>query len=199
MSQAIFEEVIERCLSSAIPVLLEKANDYCIGKVFVYSKKTHRVLPMRGTNVLTPTAGNFPELLATDAAISLSITKRILLDRKIDPLCFSMEVDGNAELRSALFNYASLGAEDKKKGMLHIRADFGEVVELTSSLHLTDCADTMRVNPGNPLVKRVMEYGKSMFLLSTLYQAEHCKVDVKLCGKKEDKKQLKYTEGMRTL
>ena len=197
MSQVVFKRALEGCVPSVIPVDLDKADEYAPGNVFIRSKKPRKMIPMRGQD-LTNTGELMRNILAKDSEISISLSKKVILDRSIAPLHVSVEVSGDAELEIALSAIA--GLEDLKlsshdKKILHIRADFGEVIEMSTNLVRANREGGFKVDTDLPVVKQAMEHGGVLFITTTLYKAECCKVAVKLSNKKGDKQQRKYTEG----
>lgn len=136
--------------------------------------------------------------LLDNTEVSIAFTKKVILARKEDPFCVDVEVSGDAELEDALSTIAGLEdlrLESVEKKILHIRVDFGEVVEVSTDLVRTNRKGGVKVDPSNSVVKRAIEHG-GMFIITTLYKAEHCKVAVKLSNEKGDKQQQEYTEGI---
>jgi hypothetical protein len=192
MSQVIFRKAIEGCMPLAIPVNLEKAGKRTTGHVFMYSKKPHKVLALRGMNV-TDTEESFFNLLAKNTEVNISLSRKVVLGREKAPLSMSMEVSGDAELQDAI---AALEGFKSSGKVLHIRADFGEVIEASADLVHTNLKGGVKVDPSHYVVKRAIEYGGAMFIINTTYKAEHCKVAVRLSNEKEDWYQQEYTEGI---
>ena len=100
----------------------------------------------------------------------------------------SVEVSGDAELEDALSAIAGLDnlglKPGKEKKMLHVNADFGRVVEVSTDLVKSSRKGDFRVNVEHPVVKKAIENGKVMFVVSTLYRADHC--NVAICTDKAD-------------
>lgn len=185
-------------MPSAIPAnLQQQADEISLGKVFILSKKPHKLIPM-GHQDLAPTNVSLDSLLPAKQQITLSLSKSVFLETKGDGLCFSVEISGDALLEDALDEIAGLEElklQPGEKKMLHIKADFGKVTKTSSDLIQGIRKGSVQVDASHPVVKKGVENGGTMFIVTALCKAEHCNVAVKQSNQKGDKQQ-DYTKGI---
>ena len=92
-----------------------------------------------------------------------------------------VNLDAELNLREALVNLnAKLNVDEQKK--LNITADFGKVTHVSTDL-LTSCSSKkLHVNTEHPIVQEAMEKGGAMFVITSMYTAERCNVQVNISG-----------------
>lgn len=177
------------CMHCVIPVNLVKVAEFSNGTVVIPKKKPAKKptegIPMRGTD-WTATGDSIQTVLARDQQVCISLSKKVYLEAKKEPFCLSVPLSGDTELEDAL---KDLQLEPRENKTLHIRADFGDVVEIATDLVKSYRTGNVKVDINHAVVKRAIECGGALFVISTLYQAEHCKIAVRL-GDQQD-----YTEG----
>lgn len=200
MSQVLLKKIIQKKVPSAIPAGLEKADEFSIGKVFIHSKKPRKVIPM-GRQDLAPAGTSLESLLAEDHHITISISKKLLFDTDKDKKSGYAEVDvtsDDTEIEAMLRKFPALEKALKKAGKiktLQLNADFGRVVQISSDLVQTVSRGSLQVQASHPVVKKAIENGGVMFIVSSLFEVQRCNVHVKVADKSADK-QDNYTKGI---
>lgn len=187
MSKAVLKKVIQKKLPSAIPADLENPEQFSVGKVLIHPKKPHKVIPMRGQDLI-PTCTTLESLLTHGQQISINLSTKLLFNTDQDKMSACVEVDlsEDAELQDALRKIPELERDmqraGKEKKSLQIRADLGQVVHVTTDLVQCVGRGDVQVDVTHAVVKRAMENGGAMFIVGAIYRADHCKVSVKVEG-----------------
>ena len=199
MPQEVFGRAVKTILPSAIPTQLERIDEYAVGKVLVYSKKPRKLFPMRKQH-LDFTGYSLQTLLAKGEKLTISTAKSYLFDTDKSTLSKSIHIDvgGDFDLETALVKLASADADFKFKAgetkTLTITTDFGKVTHISTDLVNSTVSGKIQVQPDHPIVKKAIENGGVMFVVTTIYEGEHCKVGVSASKSKTESGGL--TEGV---
>jgi hypothetical protein len=188
-AQTLFNRTVGFHLPSAIPTQLERIDEFGIGKVLIYSKKPKRFTPWR-KHELSFTGWSISSLLSTqaeDPPLKIATASSFMFDLGKGSSSATVQVNLDAELnlREALVNLdAKLNVDEQKK--LSITADFGKVTHVSTDL-LTSCSSKkLQVNTDHPIVQEAMEKGGAMFVITSMYTAERCNVQVNISGNKDE-------------
>ena len=180
MAQALFNRTIGFHLPSAIPTQLERIDEFSIGKVLVYTKKPKRFTPWRKQE-LSFTGWSISSLLSApeDQRLKIATASSFLFDlgKGSSSAAVHVNLDAELNLHEALVNLdANLKIDDQKK--LMISADLGKVTHVATDL-LTSCsASKLQVNMDHPIVQEAMNKGEAMFVITSMYTAERCNIQV---------------------
>lgn len=181
MPQVVFGKAVKRFLPSAIPTHLEKIDEYAVGKVLVYSKRPRRLIPMR-KHELDFTGWSLQSLLAEKEVLTITTAKSYLFDtgKDTDSKSFSVDVGGDLDIASALAKLATASADFKfnagEKATLKVTSDFGKITHISTDLVNSAISRDIHMNPDHPIVKRAVENGGVMFIISNIYEGERCNV-----------------------
>ena len=191
MPQVVFGKAVKRFLPSAIPTHLEKIDEYAVGKVLVYSKRPRRLIPMR-KHELDFTGWSMQSLLAENEVLTITTAKSYLFDtgKDVDSKSFSVNVGGDLDIANALTKLASASAGFKfdagEKATLKVTTDFGKITHISTDLVNSAISREIHVKPDHPIVKKAVENGGVMFIISNIYEGERCNVSATISkGEKE--------------
>ena len=182
--QTLFGRAISNLLPSAIPTQLERINEFAIGKVLIYKKKPRKFLSWRH-HELNFTGYSLPSLLA-DQTLTIATSSNFLFDagKGTSSATVKVNLDAELSLRESLVKMEARLKEDEMKN-LTITTDVGKVSRISTNL-LPDCTSrNLKVKMDHPIVKEAIDKGGTLFVITSLYEAEHCKVEVKI-AKEED-------------
>lgn len=85
----------------------------------------------------------------------------------------------DAEIKGAL-NLLSMKVKGKYNSQASIATDFGKVSYTTTDLLRVLSDKTYSLDTSNPIVREAIAKGSTLFVISTLYEAEHSSISVKL-------------------
>ena len=185
MPQAVFEKAVKKYLPTAIPASLEKIDEYSVGKVLVYSKKPRKLIPMR-KHELDFTGFALQSLLSGNQELKISTARTYLFDTDKSTISKGVKVDleGDVDLENALTKLLSAKIDFKLKGVetkkLTVTTDFGKITHVSTDLVTSIVKGTLHADPQNAIVKKAVDHGGVMFIITDIYEAERCKVSVKL-------------------
>lgn len=191
MPQEVFGKAIKRVLPSAIPTHLERIDEYAVGKVLVYSKSPRKLFPMRKQE-LDFTGYSMQSLLAKEEKLTITTARSYLFDTEKSTFSKSVKIDvgGDFDLESALSKLASADAKFNFKAgeskTLTITTDFGKVTHISTDLINSVVSGKIQVKPDHPIVKRAIHNGGVMFVISSIYEGERCKVGVAAYNEKSE-------------
>ena len=171
MPQVIYEKAVKRLLPTAIPTLLEKIDEYSIGKVLIYSKKPRKLIPTRKHH-LDFTGWSMQSLLAEGEDLRVTTARSYLFDTGKDSVSksFDVEVGGDIDLTGS----AKVKVGDK--GTLTVTSDFGKITHITADLVSSVLKKKFQVKADHPIVQKAIENGGVMFVINSIYEGEHCNV-----------------------
>ena len=180
MAQTLFNRTIGFHLPSAIPTQLERIDEFSIGKVLVYTKKPKRFTPWRKQE-LSFTGWSISSLLSPpeDHGLKIATASSFLFDLGKDSSSAAVQVNLDAELNlhAALVSLdANLKVDDRKK--LIISTELGKVTHVATDLLASCSARKLQVNMDHPIVKEAMDKGEAMFVITSMYVAERCNIQV---------------------
>lgn len=181
MPQQIFEKAVKRILPSAIPANLEKIDEYAVGKVLIYSKAPRKLFPMR-KHELDFTGYSLQSLLAEEEKLTIVTARSYLFDtgKSTVSKTVKLDVSGDFDLEAALSKLASADFKFKagETKTIRVSTDFGKVTHISTDLVNSVVSGQIQVKPDHPIVKKAIDNGGVMFVVSTIYEAEHCNVGV---------------------
>ncbi len=186
MPQAIFGKAVKKYLPTAIPVSLEKIDEYKVGSILVYSKKPRKLIPMR-KHELDFTGFSLQSLLVEGSKeLSITTARTFLFDTDKATVSKSVKVDVSTDfdLENSILKLFSAKTDLDLKGgrskTLTITTDFGNLTHIATDLVTTIINGKLRVNTEHPVVKKAVENGGVMFVITDIYEAERCDVSVSL-------------------
>ena len=185
--ESIFKSAVKDLLPNSIPVELDRVDEFSIGKVLIFKKKP-KLIPTRKHN-LEFTEWSLESLLAEGQEIDITTTSTYLYDSEVGTSSFNLNVNLEADVDlSKLFQYAggSIGIKGGEKKVFTMKTDFGKISHLSSDLTKLVLGKKFVLNADHPLVKKARERGGSLFIIHTIYQAEHCNIGLKVSTDKEE-------------
>ena len=188
MAQTVFNRTIGFHLPSAIPTQLERIDEFEIGKVLVYTKKPKRFTPWRKQE-LSFTGWSISSLLSPseDQQLKIATASSFLFDlgKGSSSATVQVNLDTELNLHDALVSMdAKFKVDDQKK--LSISADLGKVTHVSTDL-LTSCSGSkLQVNTEHPIVQEAMDKGGVMFVITSMYTAERCNIQVTISDSKDE-------------
>ena len=187
----LFKKIVGNILPTAIPVDLEKVDELTVGKVLIYSKKPRKLIPMRKHD-LAFTGWSLQSLL-TDEKFSFTTARSYLFDsgKNTSSASVTVDLDASVDMKSALLKLASLDTafkfdveEDKT---LTVSSDFGKITHISTDVVTTILGGKHSVDINHPIVKKAIDYGGNMFVVTAVYEAERCNLSVTLSKDKKEK------------
>ena len=148
--QKYFACAVEHCLPSAIPSSLERLEEFELGMVLHYRRRPNSFMTWKRR-----------ELHFTGCS-----------------LASLMEQGQNAQfvsMRNLIFD--AVAASDEKNPL--IASDMGKITQVASDISDLISMQQLKVDLTHPVVREAMSQGKTIFVIGTLYQAEHCSVRVR--------------------
>lgn len=182
--EAVFRKAVEKFLPSAIPASLEKIDEYVPGKILVYSKKPRKLIPMR-RHELDFTGYSVESLLAENEELRITTARSFLFDTGKSSLSTVVKVDGGEDLglENSLTKLVSTDLSLKLKAgeekTLTITSDFGKITHITTDI-VNSGRKGIQLDPEHPVVKRAVDHGGVMFIVSAIYEAERCHLTMKM-------------------
>ena len=203
-AQTLFNRTVGFHLPYAIPVQLERIDEFSIGKVLIHTKKPKRFAPWR-KHELSFTGWSISSLLSSqpeDSPLKIATASSFMFDlgKGSSSAAVNVNLDAELNLRDALVNLnAKLKVDEQKT--LTITSDFGKVTHVSTDL-LTSCSSKkLNVDMEHPIVQEAMEKGGAMFVITSMYTAERCNIQVKVSGSKDESLSAaaKSSEGSETV
>lgn len=188
MAQTLFNRTVGFHLPSAIPTHLERIDEFAIGKVLVYTKKPKRFTPWR-KHELSFTGWSISSLLSQpeDQKLKVATASSFLFDlgRGSSSATVQVNLDADLNLHDALVSLdAKLKVGDQKK--LNITTDLGKVTHVSTDLLNSFTGGKLRVNRDHPIVREALDKGGDMFVITSMYTAEHCNIQVSISGSEDE-------------
>ncbi len=171
-AQTLFSRAVGYHLPTAIPITLDRIDEFSLGKVLLFRKRPHKFMPWRKHD-LDFTGHSLSSLLAEGQNLQFTSTSNFLfgVERGVSTVDVHLELD--AELKDALVNFdVRFQTSDQKA--LDITTDFGRITHVTTDLFPLMSGRKVRVNPTHPVVQEAIEKGGTLFIVSTIYEAERC-------------------------
>ena len=171
----LFKKAVEGTVSSSIPIELEKADEYAVGKVLIYSKKPRKVIPM-WKHELEFTGHSLQSLLAEGQQELVITTTKYCKD------CSSTKVEVDIEADDKIMKFLPQVApvDAAFSGKLEIESDFGKITHMTTDLVNTITRKKIQVKTDHPIMKKAIEHGGAILVITTIYEAEHCHLSIRL-------------------
>lgn len=191
MPQVVFANAVKKFLPSAIPTHLEKIDEYAIGKVLIYSKKPRRFFPTR-KHELDFTGWSMQSLLAEKEVLNVTTARSYVFDtgKDEDSKSFSLDVGGDLDVANALAKLASASVDFKfdagEKATLNVNTDFGKITHVSTDLVTSAIKRKIQVQPDHPIIKKAVEHGGVMFVITNIYEGERCNVTVTVSKDKKE-------------
>lgn len=188
MAQTLFNRTIGFHLPSAIPTQLERIDEFAIGKVLIYTKKPKRFTPWRKQE-LSFTGWSLSNLLSPpeDQRLKIATASSFLFDlgKGSSSATVQVNMDTELNLHEALVSLgAKLKVDEMKK--LSITTDLGKVTHVSTDLLSSCSAKGLHVNTEHPIVQEAMEKGDAMFVITSMYMAERCNIQVSIADNKDE-------------
>ncbi len=190
---SLFKSAVRDLLPNSIPVDLDRVDDFAIGRVLIYKKKPTKLFPMR-KHKLELTEWTLDSLQPDGGSVEISTTRKYLYNSGAGSSSVSINVNLEASLDiSKISKWAggSLNLQGSESKTLTMKTDFGKITHVTSDLTSTMIKKNVAVNVDHPLVKKAKERGNALFIVHTVYEAEHCNLslsfseDIKESGKED--------------
>jgi hypothetical protein len=184
--QSLFARAVSTNLSTVIPTALEGIDQFAIGKVLTYQKKPRKLLPWR-RHELNFTGRSITDLVAEGQLQELSFTTSsdFLFDAGKGTDKISVEFGLDGELRAVLSKLdLKLHAMEEKN--MSISTDFGKITHVQTDLFEVLYAHRIKVNTDHPVIREARKNGNTLFVISTLYEAERCNIEVVFSEKTDD-------------
>lgn len=176
--QSLFGRAVGFHLPSAVPVQLERVDDFVLGKVLIYQRKPRLFLPCR-KHKLSFTDYALSDLLVKDSNLTFATETKFLFEVGKGTETVGTTVSSDAEIKGAL-NLLSMKVKGKYNSQASIATDFGKVSYTTTDLLRVLSDKTYSLDTSNPIVREAIAKGSTLFVISTLYEAEHSSISVKL-------------------
>ena len=184
----IFKSAVKDLLPNAIPVELDRVDEFAIGKVLVYKKKPTKLIPMR-QHKLEFTEWSLDSLLAENQQLNITTSKKYLYDSGKGSSSTTIKVNVEADLDLSKISSLAGGSIDIKGSenkVLKMSTDFGKITHIYSDLAKLMIKENVVVKMDHPLVKKARECGGAMFVIHTVYEAEHCNVSIQVSEDKTE-------------
>ncbi|CAI7994501.1 hypothetical protein GBAR_LOCUS1465 [Geodia barretti] len=152
----------------------------------MYKKKPRKLLPWR-RHELNFTGRSITDLLAEGQVqqLNFATSSDYLFDAGKGTDNIFVEVGLDGELKSVL-STLDLKLQAKEQKSLSISTDFGKITHLQTDLFEVLHAHRIRVNPDHPIIREAHKNGNTLFVIATIYQAEHCNIEVSFAEKSRD-------------
>ena len=189
-SQALFSHVVSSCLSEAVPTQLDRINEFSLGKVLIFSQRPRRFIPWSKKD-LKFTGWSLSSLLqeADAKEMKIATASSFLFDtsKKTNTASVTIKLDADPTLREALVKTDSklLTSETKQ---LDVSADFGKMTHISTDLIYSVATKKLHVKTDHPIIQEALATGGSLFVISTIYEAERCNVKVSSVGSSSEGK-----------
>ena len=197
MAQTLFNRTVGFHLPSAIPTHLERIDEFALGKVLIYTKKPKRFTPWR-KHELSFTGWSISSLLSQpeDQKLKIATASSFLFDlgKGSSSATVQVNVDADLNLHDALVSLdAKLKVGEQKK--LNITSDLGKVTHVSTDLLNSFVGGKLRVNTDHPIVREAMDKGGAMFVITSMYTAEHCNIQVSISDSEDESVEAKAAAG----
>jgi hypothetical protein len=169
--QSLFARAVSTNLSTVIPTALEGIDQFAIGKVLTYQKKPRKLLPWR-RHELNFTGRSITDLVAEGQLQELSFTTSS---------DFLFDAGNGTDKTSVEFG---LHAREEKN--MSISTDFGKISHVQTDLFEVLHTHRIKVNTDHPVIREARKNGNTLFVISTLYEAERCNIEVVFSEKTDE-------------
>ena len=175
-TQSVFERAVRHHLPSSFVTLLDRVDDFSVGKVLVLHKKPH----FWRRDELDFTSLDFETLLTeAQAEFSIQTERKKLYDQSKDASnrMIKLDLGLDAELKT---RWADIGGDVKGGGtkLLNLYVDFGRIDHILSNLPQTLLGHQWTVDSGHTVMKDALTKGKEFFVITSIYEAQKAFVRV---------------------
>ena len=178
-TQSVFERAVRHHLPSAFVTLLERVDEFAVGKVLVLHKKPHVFRHRELDFTSLPLSALISEAQSGGNALNFQTESKKLFDYSSDASnrVIKLDLDLDAELKTA---WGNIGGDVKGGGtkFVHLLVDFGSIHHIISDLYQTLSSQRWTVNTGHVVVKDALAKGKEMYVITSVYQADKAVVRV---------------------
>lgn len=181
MAQAAFENIVGTLFPESIPVSLERIDEFATGMVLVYTKRPRKLIPTR-KHELDFTGCSLRSLLAEDQPeITVAHAKSYLFDT--GKISSSTSLKAGTE-SSAQF-LAKLTGKFTEEKEVNITGEFGKIFHKYTDVVNSCTAGNVKVNTNHSVVKRAIENGRSLFVITSIYEGERCNISIEAAAEEE--------------
>lgn len=178
-TQSVFERAVRHHLPSAFVSLLERVDEFDVGKVLVLHKKPHFWREKKLDFTSLHISALLKEVQGEGKALDIHTESKKLFDQSSDASnrLVKLDLGLDAELKTS---WANLGGDVKGGGtkVVHLFVDFGSIYHIVSDLPETLSSRQWTANTGHAVVKDALAKGKEMFVITSAYQAQKAFVRV---------------------
>ena len=180
-TQSVFERAVRHHLPSAFVPLLERVDEFAVGKVLVLHKKPH----FWRHDALDFTSLDF-QLLLTEVqskgkAFGVQTERKKQFDQSVDSSNRMIKIDLglDAELKTKLGDIGGdIGGGGAKS--LQVSVNFGSITHIISDLPQTLMSHQWTIDNSHAVIKDALVKGKEMFVITSVYEAQKVIVKVSL-------------------
>lgn len=179
MAQELLTKAVKGYLPEAIPTVLGRIDEYTVGKVLIYSKKPKKFFTRKYE--LDFTGWSLQSLLAGNEELSVTTATNNLFSTGKETESKSFNVNRGTDLNvSDALKLASANADTKlnagETATLEVTTDFGKISHVSSDLVNSVMTRKLRLQPDHTIVRTAVENGGIMYVISNIYESEHCNV-----------------------
>lgn len=179
-AQVVFERAVLRHVEHAFVPLLDRVDEFDIGKVLVLHEKP-QWYKFWGRKELDFSSLPLKRLLVEDErdGFSYKTESSVLFDQSSDSSnrVVQFDLDLDAELKTA---WGELGGDigGKGKKLVNLTTNFGRLDHIRSDLFKVLSEKEHTLNLTHPVIADAMQKGHTLFVITSVYKAEKCEVTV---------------------
>ena len=177
-AQELFGRTVRQYLPSAIPSHLERIDEYSAGKVLVYRKQPKRLMPWR-KNHLNFTGFDLSSLLAEGQALKVSTASDVVFDTGTGTRKSDADLNLDAQLKDALVGMGVTLKSSETKN-LSLVTKLGKITHIKTDLFQRLQSKTYKLDLNHLVVKKALHEGGTLFVISTLYQADVVNIQIEV-------------------
>ena len=183
-TQSVFERAVRHHLPSSFVTLLDRVDDFSVGKVLVLHKKPHfwRRAELDFTSLDLETL-----LTKSQDGFKIQTERKKLYDQSSDASnrMIKLDLGLDAELKT---RWADFGGDLKGGGtkLLNLYVDFGRIDHILSNLPQILMGQQWIVDSDHIVMKDALAKGKEFFVITSVYEAQKAFVKVSHTHKGQD-------------
>ena len=178
-----FKDAVALVLPTAIPIQVDKLSQFAIGSVLIYKEKPKTTISWRKYAFKFGRDDDGKVVKLYDL-LSQEDSRRVSADR-VRPVS-----NIYAKRTGEQWNYA---IDEESDDMMKLAVDLGTVYELSSNLYSLLDTTEVKVDLEHPVVKKAVENGGVMMVVSTVFQSERACIEL---GKMEgEDKPIQWSPG----
>ena len=185
-TQSVFARAVNHHLPSSFVTLLERVDEFEIGKVLVLHKKPH-IWRHRTLDFTSLPLSALLNKVQGEEGKPFGFQKEStpLFDQASDSTnrVVKLDLGLDAELKTA---WVDLGGDVKGGGskLVNLTVNFGGIKHIKSNLYDILSSQQWTVNSSHELVKEALTKGRELYVISSVYQSDKAFVRVSFCKKK---------------